>query len=180
MTDPTKHTTNHTTGSSSQANTKAEHAQRCCTRHHGPMRWVFRILLILALIFGASAAFKAYRWHQMDEPQRAAFIQERVHEGVSKRLDLNTEQQTQLDVLLQHARSQGSALNLSQWRARAQSVVAGPQFDQMAAQQLISDATQTLQREAPQLIQDLAHFYDGLNAEQQAQLRTHLQRQARD
>lgn len=180
MTNSTKHTTNHTADANSQETTAPERAQRCCARRRGPMRWVFRILVIMALVFGASAAFKAYRWHNMDEPQRAAFIQERVHEGVSKRLDLNTDQQAQLDSLLQHARAQGSALNLPQWRARAQSVIAGPQFDQAAAQQLISDATQTLQREAPQLIQDLAHFYDGLNAEQQAQLRTHLQRQVRD
>lgn len=151
-----------------------------CHRRRGPLRWVFRALLVIALMFGIGAAVKAYRWHNMGDEQRAVFVQERVYDRVSKRLDLQPAQQAQLKQLLDQARQQGGALNLSSWRARAQAVVAGPQFDQVAAQRLIADATQTLQREAPQLIRDAAAFYDGLNPEQQAQVRARLSRQDRD
>lgn len=168
------------TDSTPQPNTKAKadtqaHSNPACERRR-PWRWVLRVALIVALVLGVGAAFKAYRWHDMDRAERAAFMTERAQTRISDKLNLNATQEQQLRSLLNHVAQQRQALDLPTWRARALSTLSGPRMDQAAAQQLLLDMAQRLQTEAPALVEQLAAFYDGLTPQQQAQVRDRLGR----
>ena len=168
------------TDSTPQPNTKATadtqaHSSPACERRR-PWRWVLRVALIVALVLGVGAAFKAYRWHDMNRAERAAYMTERAQTRISDKLDLSAEQQSQLGDLLSYAAQQHQALDLPAWRARALGTLSGPRMDQAAAQQLLLDLAQRLQTETPALVEQLAVFYDGLSPEQQAQVRERLSR----
>ena len=54
------------------------------------------------------------------------------------------------------------------------SVIEGATLDQGQALALVAEKTNLVNQYAPQVISSLATFYDGLNAEQQAQVREHI------
>jgi periplasmic protein CpxP/Spy len=145
--------------------------RQCCGRRRGWGRWVFRALLLIALVFGATAAYKAYRWNNMDSAQRTAYIHDHIGEGVSEKLKLNADQQQRFNALSDLVLSQAANVQPNAMRSKALAVIAGPQFDRAAAQALVNEATQAVQTASPSVIASAADFYDSLSSEQQAKLR---------
>lgn len=143
----------------------------CCKRRRGWGRWVLGALLVIAIVFGAGAAYKAYRWSNMDNAQRTAMIKERIGEGVTDRLHLNNEQQQRLNVLSDLVLSEGARFQPYAMRSKALAIISEPQLDRAAAQALVDEIVQGVQAASPAMITAAAEFFDSLSPEQQAQLR---------
>ncbi len=98
---------------------------------------------------------------------------EHLVEYVSNDLDLNETQTTSLNALkselldLRKAMKQGQADN----RDALLEILSQPALDRDRAVNLIQGRLQTLQDQTPQIVAAIGNFYDGLNAEQQQELR---------
>lgn len=90
---------------------------------------------------------------------------------LSRRLDLNDEQQAKLQTLLAALRQQRQALRRDALFQDVTGLLAGSILDRAATRQLVDERLATAQAAVPALIDALADFYDALDAEQQQALR---------
>lgn len=114
--------------------------------------------------------------HRFSEAD-ASQMSERMVERVGQRLSLNAEQKTRLKALADALHAQRKAMAggqapHEQWLA----LVAGNRFDRAAAQAQAEARAQQIRDGSPAVIQAAGDFFDGLSADQQAQVREFLKR----
>ena len=109
---------------------------------------------------------------QMSEADSAK-MRERMIERASSKLDLDATQKQKLAVLADKLKEQRMALvgTTTDPRAELQALVAGTKFERERAQGLVEAKTGALRSKSPEVIAAAADFFDGLNAEQQKQVR---------
>lgn len=96
---------------------------------------------------------------------------DRLAAKLSRRLDLNDDQQARLQTLLLALRQQRQALRREALFQDITGLLAGSTLDRAATRQLVDERLATAQAAVPALIDALADFYDALDAEQQQALR---------
>lgn len=151
--------------------------------------WIKRTLIGIgaaAVLLGGIAAFAdrdhhGHRWQQMSESD-AAGLKARVIEKAGSKLDLDEAQKARLGVLVDRLREQRNDLigQTGDPRSEMKAMVSGPTFDRARAEAMIIAKTDALRSKAPEVIAAAADFYDGLRPEQQAQLRSFIDRGRRD
>ncbi len=95
---------------------------------------------------------------------------DRMAQRITKKLDLNTEQQAELDKLKTSIFDSVQDMRSQKPDASEIQALLNNEFDQTKAMQLIEQRGQVLKETAPQIITAFAQFYDQLNAEQQAKV----------
>lgn len=122
--------------------------------------------------------FARHGWRRHRHPHaRTGDWQRRIAERASGRLGLNAEQRTALDTLLARLQAQRAALRgSSHWGEQLHGLVRDKTFDRWQAQDLLHARVQALREHGPQVIEALAVFYDGLDAQQQHQVRALIER----
>jgi len=105
----------------------------------------------------------------------------RVVQRAARELDLDDAQQQRLGLLFDKVVEQRSALvgSTSQPRDALRQLVAGERFDRDRANALVEEKTAALRAKSPEVIVAAADFYDGLRPEQQAKVRSWLDRRSR-
>lgn len=140
--------------------------------------WIKRSLIAVAAVsalgIGAVAVAHRYAGYPMSDADLARAKTHAV-ERIAGRMDLDATQRQQLDALGEALLAQRKALMAgTEPRAALQALVAGPSFDRAGAEALLMAKTDALRAGAPVVIAAFGDFYDGLNPEQQAQLRERL------
>lgn len=118
-------------------------------------------------VAGGVAAYKGNGWHRGEH-----FISH-----VSDELELTPEQTEALEAIRdqiwdirQNVRQDPDAR-----KQAVLSLIDGEVFDQTQALTLVSEKTELVTQYAPQVIASVASFYDSLSAEQQAEVREHIE-----
>lgn len=108
-------------------------------------------------------------------------MKQRVVERATRELNLNTEQQGKLTALADTLAQQRKALRGTSESPQAAlaPIIAGPKFDRAAAQALADAKVSAVQTGGPSVINAAGDFYDSLDAEQQAKVRTFMERGGR-
>ncbi|MCW5652589.1 Spy/CpxP family protein refolding chaperone [Hydrogenophaga sp.] len=143
--------------------------------------WIKRSLMAftgISIAIGGLAACSS-RGHHESGPmsaERAAEIRGKVVDRITRKLDLNAEQQQKLGVLADKVQAQRTALigQTTNPRAEMGALVAGDKFDRARALSLLDEKTRVVQVTSPEVITALADFYDSLNPTQQAEVRERL------
>ena len=143
--------------------------------------WIKRTLIgaLGATVLAGGLAACGSRGHPGDwSPERAAEMRAKVVEKVSHKLDLDQAQKQKLALLSDEISALRKAVRGpgSDPRADFKALIAGEKFDRARAQALLDEKTQAVQGGAPKVTAALADFYDGLNPDQQKQLRGWLDR----
>jgi len=145
--------------------------------------WTRRSLMALtgvAIAIGGVAACGS-RGHHAHGPMSAEKIAEvrgKVVNRITRKLDLNAEQQQKLNVLADKMQAQRTAFigQTTDPRAEVRALVAGEKFDRARALNLLDEKTRVVQISSPEVINALADFYDSLNPTQQAEVRERMQK----
>lgn len=145
--------------------------------------WIKRSLVGLfgaALLFTGIGAVWAHRhahgWRAMSDADIAQ-MKERFVDRAAGHLNLDAAQKQRLQVLADTVQAQHRALRGgTDPRAEVQGLVAGASFDRAKALALLQDKTAAVQSQGPAVVNALADFWDGLNAEQQQKLRDMMNR----
>jgi len=144
------------------------------------MKLSTRIITAVLLVAGSSGVVYAFGKHGdwgMTPAEKAEFVSERV----TKKLDLDSQQQQKFDDLanlvveiMQQARAtrEHQVSEISQ-------LLEDPSFNQARALELIQQKTQLVNEKAPLVIGSLAVFVDSLNSEQKQELQEFMQRRHR-
>ena len=134
-----------------------------------------RILIVsTGVVLAISLSACGHRAFHASPEERA----EHLVEYVSDDLDLDETQIASLNALkaklldLRKAMQQGQADS----RDALLEIVSQPTLDRDRAVALIQGRLQTLQDQTPQIVAAIGDFYDGLNAEQQQELRNKMER----
>ena len=127
----------------------------CC--RGGPGYWGHR-----GDMYGSSAHA---RWG--DHPQALV-------SGVSRQLGLDETQRARLEALAGLVQAQMGTLRPQALRSELGKLVQTAQLDQAGASALLNGRLEALGRNVPEVVQAAASFYDGLNEQQQQQLRSRL------
>lgn len=144
--------------------------------------WIKRAfvgLASLSVLAGGLAACGHRAHHQGPaSPEKVAEWRGKAVERVSRKLELAPEQRQKLELLADKMLAQRTALigQTPQPRAELQALVAGERFDRARAQSLLDDKVRALQQSTPEVITALADFYDSLNATQQAEVRSFMEK----
>ena len=135
----------------------------------------------LFTVLGASIALggltacgtRGHHDHGPMSAERMTEMRGKVIERVTKKLDLNAEQQQKLGVLADKLQAQRTAFigQTADPRAEVRQLVAGDKFDRARALSLLDEKTRVVQVSSPEVINALADFYDSLNPTQQAEVR---------
>jgi len=128
------------------------------------------------IAFGASAF--AHRMGSCRHGGDATECRAQIVAKVGAKLDLDANQKQQLDKLAQTLQAQRESMMGAKGESRQalQALVAGPKFDQAAAQALLDSKTAAVHEKGPALIAAMAGFYDSLRPEQQDKLRGFMNR----
>ncbi len=147
--------------------------------------WIKRSLLALAgagIVLGSLGAC-GHRmhhggWRGDATPEQAAEWRGKMVDRVARKLELNAEQKTKLDLLSDRLHAQRLAMrgDGADPRAELQSLVAGARFDRARAQALVQQKTEAVRAGSPEVIAALGDFYDSLNPAQQQQVREFMQK----
>jgi len=144
------------------------------------MKLSTRIITAVLLVAGSSGVVYAFGKHGdwgMTPAEKAEFVSERV----TKKLDLDSQQQQKFDDLanlvveiMQQARAtrEHQVSEISQ-------LLEDPSFNQARALELIQQKTQLVNEKAPLVIGSLAVFVDSLNSDQKQELQEFMQRRHR-
>ena len=144
------------------------------------MKLSTRIITAVLLVAGSSGVVYAFGKHGdwgMTPAEKAEFVSERV----TKKLDLDSQQQQKFDDLanlvveiMQQARAtrEHQVSEISQ-------LLGDPSFNQARALELIQQKTQLVNEKAPLVIGSLAVFVDSLNSDQKQELQEFMQRRHR-
>jgi Spy/CpxP family protein refolding chaperone len=144
--------------------------------------WIKRTLFGLfatgALLGGLAACSHGvhrHGWHAMSDADMAQMKTRLVDRAASK-LDLDEAQKAKLAVLADQMQAQRKAFigNTADPRADLQALVSGPTFDRAKAAALIEGKVGAVQTQSPAVVAALADFYDSLKPEQQAKLRSYM------
>lgn len=108
----------------------------------------------------------------------AAKWRERLLERAGKELQLDAGQKVKLGAAFDQLREHRNTVvtGLADPRAELRALVGGERLDRARAQTWVDEKTQLLRGDSPRTIGALADFYDSLRPEQQANLRTWLDR----
>jgi len=117
-------------------------------------------------VAGGVAAYKADGWHRGEH-----FISH-----VRDELDLTPEQTEALQALRDQIWDirQSVRQDKDAQKQALLAVIDGEVLDQDQALNLVLQKTELVEQHAPQVIASVASFYDGLSAEQQAEVREHI------
>ena len=144
--------------------------------------WIKRTLFGLfatgALLGGLAACshgMHRHGWHAMSDTDMAQMKTRLVDRAASK-LDLDEAQKGKLGVLADQMQAQRKAFigNTADPRADLQALISGPTFDRSKAAALIEGKVGAVQTQSPAVVAALADFYDSLKPEQQAKLRSFM------
>jgi Spy/CpxP family protein refolding chaperone len=144
--------------------------------------WIKRTLFGLfatgALLGGLAACSHGvhrHGWHAMSDADMAQMKTRLVDRAASK-LDLDEAQKAKLAVLADQMQAQRKAFigNTADPRADLQALVSGATFDRAKAAALIEGKVGAVQTQSPAVVAALADFYDSLKPEQQAKLRSYM------
>lgn len=145
--------------------------------------WIKRTLIALSGITIAVGGLTAcgtrgHHEHGAMGAERMTEMRGKVIERVTKKLDLNAEQQQKLGVLADKLQAQRTAFigQTADPRAEIRQLVAGEKFDRARALNLLDEKTRVVQVSSPEVINALADFYDSLNPTQQAEVRDMMQK----
>ena len=144
------------------------------------MKLSTRIITAVLLIAGSSGVVYAFGKHGdwgMTPAEKAEFVSERV----TKKLDLDSQQQQKFDDLANlvvEIMQQASATREHQVSEISQ-LLEDPSFNQARALELIQQKTQLVNEKAPLVIGSLAVFVDSLNSDQKQELQEFMQRRHR-
>ncbi|WP_332748521.1 Spy/CpxP family protein refolding chaperone [Hydrogenophaga sp.] len=145
--------------------------------------WIKRSLIALSGVTIAVGGLTACgtRGHHEHGPMSAEHMTEmrgKVIERVTKKLDLNADQQQKLGVLADKLQAQRTAFigQTTDPRAEVRALVAGDKFDRARALSLLDEKTRVVQVSSPEVINAMADFYDSLNPAQQAEVRERMQK----
>ena len=140
--------------------------------------WIKRSLIGLAAVAALSAGAVAVAHRHFSHPMSDADLSRaKTHmvDRIGGRMDLDSTQRQQLDVLGEQLLAQRKALMAgTEPRAALQALVAGSSFDRAGAEALLIAKTDAVRAGAPAVIAAFGDFYDGLRPEQQAKLREQL------
>jgi protein CpxP len=130
----------------------------------------FSILVVGALVVIGSFSACSFRG---DPEQRAQWMQEKV----AKKLELDDAQQVQLKNVSEQilAAREGTKEQFGDDREQLLALLEQPTLDQDKILSLVRSRTEALNERAPDVIAAIGEFYDGLTAEQQAQIREFAQ-----
>jgi Spy/CpxP family protein refolding chaperone len=106
-------------------------------------------------------------------PEQLAERRDRMVDRAADKLQLNAEQKPLLANLLDALFAQRQAMvgQNTDMRAELRSWFSGSSFDAARAQTLINDKASVLQSKSPEVVAALAVFFDGLNPQQQQNVR---------
>ncbi len=144
--------------------------------------WIKRTLFGLfatgALLGGLAACSHGvhrHGWHAMSDADMAQMKTRLVDRAASK-LDLDEAQKAKLAVLADQMQAQRKSFigNTADPRADLQALVSGATFDRAKAAALIEGKVGAVQTQSPAVVAALADFYDSLKPEQQAKLRSYM------
>lgn len=144
------------------------------------MKLSTRIITAVLLVVGSSGAVYAFSKHGnwgMTPAEKAEFVSERV----TKKLDLDSQQQQKFDELANlvvDIMQQAKAGREDQVNEISQ-LLEDPSFNQARALELIQQKTQLVNEKAPLVIGSLAVFIDSLNSDQKQELQEFMQRRHR-
>lgn len=145
--------------------------------------WIKRTLYGLfgaTIIIGGVAACGSrhdyHGWNASAEDQ--ARFRGKMIERVSDKLELNADQKARLGVLADRLQEQRQALKgkATNPRAEVEALVAGDKFDRVRAQALVVEKAAAITGKSPEVIAAAGDFYDSLNPEQQAKVRSFMQK----
>ena len=134
-----------------------------------------KIIIVALTALGLSGGVFAYGKHSqwgMNPEDKAEFVVEMA----TKKLDLNEPQRQNLELLAGDMLALMREMRASR-ELQMQEIVqmmAEPVLDQSKALQMIQQKTQVVNDRAPAVITSLAFFLDSLNAEQKAELQSHI------
>ena len=117
-------------------------------------------------VVGGVAAYKGDGWHRGEH-----FISH-----VSDELDLTPEQTETLQAIRDQVWDirQSVKQDRDAQKQALLAIIDGEVLDQNQAMALVREKTELVEQYAPQVIASVASFYDGLSAEQQAEVREHI------
>ena len=146
--------------------------------------WIKRTLiggvLGAVLLGGLAACSHRYEgWHRSQLSQEdAAKWRERLLQRAGKELQLDAGQKLKLGAAFDQLREHRNAVvaGLADPRAELRALIEGQSLDRARAQAWVDEKTQVLRGDSPRTIGALADFYDSLRPEQQANLRSWLDR----
>jgi len=142
------------------------------------MKKISKIIIGTLVVLGISSAVIAcsshYRFSHMNMQDKA----EHVNNFLSRRLELNSEQQNNLQSMTDRVAEIISAARTE--RAERQKfindLIDQPNLDQSALLQRINEKTAMVNDHAPEVVALLGQFVDSLDAEQKAQLKQMINR----
>lgn len=146
--------------------------------------WIKRTLFGLfatgALLGGLAACshgMHRHGWHAMSDADMAQ-MKTRLVDRAAGKLDLDEAQKAKLGVLADQMQAQRKAFigSAADPRADLQAVISGPTFDRAKATTLIEGKVGAVQTQSPAVVAAMADFYDSLKPEQQAKLRSFMDR----
>ncbi|MCP4335593.1 MAG: hypothetical protein GY785_23330 [Gammaproteobacteria bacterium] len=141
------------------------------------MKLSTRIITAVLLVAGSSGVVYAFGKHGdwgMTHAEKAEFVSERV----TKKLDLDSQQQQKFDDLANlvvDIMQQAGAAREDQI-SEISKLLEDPSFNQARALELIQQKTQLVNEKAPLVIGSLAVFVDSLNGDQKQELQEFMQR----
>lgn len=129
---------------------------------------IIAIVTIGALVFGICI-------HRYSTPEKRA---ERITQSITKKLDLNEMQKTSLNTLKEEILSTRQAMKSN--READFSILRGllsqPRFDQERANTVVDSHIQEISSRTPGVISAVADFWDSLGPEQQAIVKTKMEK----
>jgi len=140
------------------------------------MKLSSRIITAILLIAGSSGAVYAFGKHNdwgMSGEEKVEFVTERV----TRKLDLDSQQQQNFSVLAETVAQimQDAKVTKAQHVDEIGALLQEPNFDQARALELVQQKTRMIDAKAPRVIASLALFVDSLNVEQKQQLQEFVQ-----
>lgn len=133
-------------------------------------------LVAAPLAAGSVVAAKGYHMYQSghgwlhgDEATRQE-VAEYVQFRITKRLDLNSNQQEKLAAVAEQMGKIRDSMP-SDRREQARSIISGERFDRDKARELVDRHVASVQNHSPGMIAVLGDFYDSLDTDQQSEVR---------
>jgi len=140
------------------------------------MKLSTRIITAVLLVVGSSGVVYAFSKHGdwgMTPAEKAEFVSDRV----TKKLDLDSQQQQKFDELanLVVGIMQEAKTSREHHVSEISQLLEDPSFNQARALELIQQKTQLVNEKAPLVISSMAVFLDSLNSDQKQELQEFMQ-----